>query len=462
MSNGFEETEIESPDDFDSDIPFEEENTLGNVWKNNPLVKMGIILAAFVAVVGSIILFGGSEEKAGFSHMGAGSEIKQTPGTEELTPVMRNALEENNQQMAEEAMRTNSSTIPVPIDPSRERLTVSKDEPPEDPLERWRLMQKERLQAQREMEQYGQIGTQECKEAQNVPAIEELAGLGAEQLQQILEAKKQFGLGYRMITKDKDFNEIMDGRRKQEVRLYSEAIKAATPEAVEPAATILIPAGEIEYAQLLTEANTDAPGPVLAQIVTGPLAGSRVLGEFEATDEYLVLSFNTIIKDGKSLSCNAFALDPDTTLPGIVSEIDRRYFRRIVLPAAAKFIEGMGSAIAESGSTTVSVINGGSQTQENDLDTRQELYKGVEEAASLAAEVLTDEGDSVKPLIRVTVGTPVGLLFLGPVMDNNEPVTLSRTRDERGRRAESPSSQAEQLINLQQQLMSLQQQMAVK
>ena len=52
---------------------------------------------------------------------------------------------------------------------------------------------------------------------------------------------------------------------------------------------ILIPAGTIEYAQLVLEANTDAPGPVLADIMSGPLAGSKLLGSFTSTDDYLIL-----------------------------------------------------------------------------------------------------------------------------------------------------------------------------
>src|SRR5690606_12018046 len=50
---------------------------------------------------------------------------------------------------------------------------------------------------------------------------------------------------------------------------------------------IIIPAGTIEYAQLVTEANTDAPGPVMAQIASGPLAGARLIGSFQSTDNYL-------------------------------------------------------------------------------------------------------------------------------------------------------------------------------
>lgn len=468
MSNEFdEETEFESPDDFDSDIPFEEENTIGDVWKNNPLVKMGIILAAFVAVVGSIILFGGGNDRPDVSVMRAGSELREAPGSEELSPAMRQALEENNAQTAEEAMRKGESTIPVPIDPPQKRLTMTDDEPPEDPLERWRLMQKERLQAQRQQELLGQPIVQECAEAQRAPVADELAGLMAQQMQQVLESKTKFGMQYRMVTKD--YAELMGLGKKGKNHFYADPEdprqgSSSSVDGVGMVDTVLIPAGEIEYAQLITEANTDAPGPVLAQVVTGPLAGSRILGEFSATDDFLVLTFHTIVKDGVALSCDAYALDPETTLPGVVTEIDRRYFSRIILPAAAKFIEGMGGAIADSGSTTVTVINGGSQTEENDLDTREEFYKGVEEAASLAAEVLEEDADDTEPMIRVAAGTPVGILFVDSVIDGVTKTSAVTTEDEETTTASvsTQSSQAQQMLNIQQQLMSLQQQMTTR
>ena len=48
-------------------------------------------------------------------------------------------------------------------------------------------------------------------------------------------------------------------------------------------------------------------------------------------------------------------LDPDTSLAATRTDVNHRYFRRIVLPAASAFIEGFAEAISESGRTTVTV-----------------------------------------------------------------------------------------------------------
>jgi intracellular multiplication protein IcmE len=185
---------------------------------------------------------------------------------------------------------------------------------------------------------------------------------------------------------------------------------------------IIVPAGTIAYAQLITQANTDSPGPVLAQIMSGPLSGDRILGSFKATDNYLVLSFDTVVIDGISHTIDAIALDPNTANPGIVSNIDHRYLERVVLPAAAAFIEGIGSAVADSGNTNVSVSGDTVVSNTQKLDSKQQLYKGIEKGASKIGDILDKNGSDTKPLITVDPGTAMGILFTSPVTkDNDDP-----------------------------------------
>jgi intracellular multiplication protein IcmE len=168
---------------------------------------------------------------------------------------------------------------------------------------------------------------------------------------------------------------------------------------------------------MITEANTDAPGPILAQIVSGPLKGGRMIGTFESTDHYLTLNFKTVVLDGIDFKAEGIAIDPNTTLPGVVTDIDRRYFTRILLPAAADFIEGFTEAIAESGTTTIT-ISGDTTTQttsNSDKSNDQEVATGVAKAGEEISEILGDIADDTKPLLRVRAGTPIGILFIKPV-----------------------------------------------
>jgi intracellular multiplication protein IcmE len=186
---------------------------------------------------------------------------------------------------------------------------------------------------------------------------------------------------------------------------------------IEQVENIILPAGTIEYGQLLIEANTDAPGPVLAQIVSGPLRGSRVLGSFTSTDEYLTLEFSQLVLDGISYQVQAVAIDPNTTLPGIITEIDRKYFTRVILPMAAEFVTGFTDAISESGSTSVFISDSSVTQSTEDKDSRQEVSSGISEAGDKLSEILEEEADRAQPMLRVAAGTPLGVLFVQPVTD---------------------------------------------
>jgi intracellular multiplication protein IcmE len=377
---------------------------------SGPVAKIGIIAAAVVAVLAIIILFGGEEKKIDASAVAPVDKVDAVPGTGELSPAMKEALINRNEQEAENAARTGTSAMPMQVETPDSRLSLPGDEgaQEEDPLERWRKIQEER--------QKRESGAQRPEPPPVNPhaeAINTLAKSMAKQMQAVLDAQEPVAAQVETIASS-DYLE--DQREKEKQKKEEEAAKAGTSTTVDPIILDIIqPAGTIEYAQLITEANSDAPGPVLAQIASGPLAGARILGQFEVKEEYLTLSFNTVVVDGISYGMNGVALDPATANPGIVTEIDRRYFSRVILPAAAAFVEGMGSAIAESGTTTVTVKGETVATEEEDLNTEQEIYKGVEEAAGKMSEIIDEEAGKIQPMLKIHAGTPISILFMEPV-----------------------------------------------
>ncbi len=378
---------------------------------SNPLVKVGIVVAAVATIIGGIVLFGGQdEEKRAASHIRAPKAVTSTPGMEAVSPEMQKALEQTNEETAEQASRTGGSAMPVPIAPPEEKLTVPDmgAGAEEDPLERWRKIQEERQK--REAMQARPTAPQNDPNAQ---IIDKLAKSMSQQMQTILDAQAIEGPEVEVVTP----TEWLEKKAKErEEKLEKAKAAAVTNQQVNSTVMdILQPAGTIEYALLITEANSDVPGPVLAQIMSGPLKGSRILGSFKTQEDYLVLTFNTVVIDGVSYGVDMIALDPSTTNPGLATEIDQRYFKRIILPAAAAFIEGMGQAIAESGSTSVSVSGDTVVQSEEELNTRQEIFKGVEESASKVSEIIDKDASKVKPLVKVHAGTAVGVLFLAPV-----------------------------------------------
>ena len=427
-------------DNFDDDFSdggfddFENESqSLGDIWRNNPLVKIGAILLGLAIIIGGIMLFGGDSERLQVSRVNPAREVNEAPGTNDISETYRQAIEEENTKRVEDAQRTGTSALPMPTTPSKGMIGMQEPEQvEEDPLERWRRMQEKRIQEQ-------QIAPQAAPAVQApveppvdtvTPAINALGGAMGDQMGNILGAQR--------ISPAKTTNvagmAYLDGIAAKEKAEIEAALAAANANSTYVDNTtyanrkVILPAGTIEYAQIVTAVSTDAPGPVLAEVVTGPLKGSRAIGTFSENYSHLTLNFNSFIVDGVNFPAQAVAIDPNTTLPGVVTNIDRRYFSRIVLPAAAEFIEGFASALADSGRTTVTVNNDGTTTQttdSNDLDTDEAVAAGIEEAGTQIADAVEDRANQIKPLLEIAPGTAVGILFVQPVYET--PQTTNQT-----------------------------------
>jgi intracellular multiplication protein IcmE len=393
-------------DDFEK-----KKGTLGELWRENAMVKVGVVIAAAVAIFATIILFGGKDMPIDPSYVSGGSDISAPPGTEETSPSYVAAIEEENEARTEQAIKESGSVLPTPIDPPVGRLTVTENEAPEeDPLQRWRKLQEERLQ--REMLRSQTVAPDADADAARGEAIQALAEAMATQMQSILEKRATVRpLQYRGMTGDDWLNELRSQQEEEEA-----AAGGGDDEAEENIEIVLYPAGRIAYAQILTEANSDVPGPVLAQIASGPLSGSRVLGSFSKQKELLTIKFQTVIVDGVSIDIDAVAVDPKTTLPALATDVDHHYLMRVALPMAAAFVEGLASAISESGLTTVTVEGDVVAEESEDTSTEQDVASGIEEAGQKLREILDETADEIEVTVRVEAGTPVGILFLEPVI----------------------------------------------
>ena len=391
--------------------------TLADLWRDNPLVKVGIVGGAAVVIFGTIMLLGGEEEVVNPSYVPAGSEITAPPGTEQATPAYVAAVEEENEARVETAVQEGGSALPTPIEPPVGRLSIpEQEEADDDPLKRWRQLQEERLQ--REMEQASATPTGPLvSDPGQTEAQQALADAMSQQMQSILESQSTFGGVQNLNVTSPEFLEKLSEQKQQE---SMESGAFFEDQDLEDIGEVLVPAGEIAYAQLLTEANSDSPGPILAQIVSGPLAGSRVLGSFQVQKELLTLNFDTVIVDGVSIPIQGVALDPNTTLPAMATDVDHRYLQRVALPMAAAFVEGLANAVSESGLTTVSIEGEVVAEETEDASNEQEVASGIEEAGQELRDILDDMADDIEVLVRVEAGTPMGILFLQPVVENTE------------------------------------------
>lgn len=421
--------ELDNNSGFDD---FSKKGTLGDLWRNNPMVKVGVILAAFIVIVAGVILFGGKNEKLPPSSAGGTSDVTEAPGSAEVSASYAQAIEEENTRRIEEALRQNSSVVPMPVEPAKGTLPLQVDEAAEeDPLDRWRRMQEERIQQQQIVNQEVEPPPAPEPVDTKTPAVNAMAQAMSIQMESVLANQPIKAPHFKTIS-SMAYLEALEEKKRQ-AREADMARQQALMGGVgnERIENIIIPAGTIEYAQLITEANTDAPGPIMAQIASGPLAGARLIGSFQSTEEYLTLQFNMVVIDGVAEGANAVAIDPNTTLPGVVTEIDRRYWKRIILPAAGAFVEGLANAISESGTTTIYIEGDTAVQSTSDRDNRQEVASGISEAGEELREILEDEADATRPMLRVAAGTPIGVLFVAPVIEGDDLVEQNQREQDR-------------------------------
>jgi len=422
-------------DEFDNDgfDDFNQKSSLKDTFNNNPLLKIFAVLAVVVLVVSAIFIFGSSDEKD-VSRVGVGLDEKEILGGE-VSDVYAGAIDDVNRQRREDAVRRGTSSIDMIVNPEEKELLTVDDELPAfedfDPLQTFRnavspqeptIVEPEPTLVAPENVFSPQAAPQIQQQAVAAPspeAIQALAQAMSSAAESILDNHKP-KIGRITQVTPIDFltsQTQIEGEAVAEPFDVSGTDSFAQQNTTNSVQTILIPSGTINYAQILIEANSDVPGPVLAQLMSGPLTGARLIGSFTTREKKLVLSFRSIVIDGINQPISAIAIDPNTTLPGVATDVDNRYWSRVVLPAAAKFLEGVGSAIAQDTETTVTV-SGDTVIQETEaLDFEQELGRGVEEGFEEIADFMEKEADGIQPLIRVMRGTPVGIFFTEPVLE---------------------------------------------
>ncbi len=420
-------------DDFDpppgDDAGFNEppqgklSGNLGNAWRSSPIFKiMLVIFAGGVLLFTAMSFLGGSDKPP--SQMGVGSNVTDAPGGE-LTPAFAQAVRTADQQRAEEAKQLGESALPTPMAAQRTGLDFNNNVPeaPADPMAEFRL-ETERLRAEQaaqqrnqQQQQQMQLQQQQAQQDQNA-----LAQSMAAQMQQLIRAWEPTDTKIQTVTANGNPSGILP---REEVLADGTNVAAGTTGADGKSALanvtqkVVVPAGTVSYAQLLTEANSDVPGPIMAQIMAGPFKGARAIGAFEVSNKQLILRFTNINYRGVDYPVNTLALDNDTTLGGLVTEYDGRYFSRVVIPAAAAFVEGFGTTYADRASETTVVGNSVIESKEK-ASTREAIGEGLGEAARTVSDIVNEEARSIKPLVRVAVGTPFGMFFLASVEQKSE------------------------------------------
>ena len=434
MTDHDNDFDLDNQDEFESDVPAQGPS-LKDAWDNNPLMKIGaIVLAVAIGVGGYLTFFGDAKEENNSKIVSTSTgEIKVTVGgSAETDAAYTEALQKENERVLKTAAQTGTSAIPTPltgIGADDISLPKAPEQAVEDPLQEWRRA----LDAQQIVKDDSMPNQTDLPPEAPLTAIQrptapapqakmdpEAAKRLADQMRVIIAAQAPGPA--RVLTATSLDSEYITMRKQME-KVSREGTSgsgsgAGGSEEEIAKADVIVPAGNIAYGQLLNELNSDIRGPVLVHVLSGPFEGGRALGQFTMQDEYLVLTFSAIVKDAVYYEIDGIALDEKTTLTGHQSDVDRHYFTRIILPAAAEFISGYASAVAETGTTTTTTAGGGVVQDDPEPDATEEVYKGVEEAADTVAEIL-DENSSRPITVKLHKGTTMGILFLKSVTTEN-------------------------------------------
>lgn len=443
MTNNENDIDIDAQEDFEKEP--QQKASLKETWDSNPLLKIAAVILGLALLGGGYFIFLGNEEEANISRVGGDTTgAKQTVGSEVNDPEYVKKLQEQNIKQGKQAQAAGTSFVPTPIAPSENQtlaLPATPAAPGGDPLAEWRA----KTEAKRvKMEQEQQPEEREVEQPEVVPMVTPIhpqptmkmdpnaARQLAEQMRTIITTQTP-AVPSRMSITTRPSAWLQKVRKDEEEARRNKGVVSATSSfagtnqiagerglntggTAAPAAAkkkTIVTAGTIAYAQLINDLNSDVKGPALAQILSGPFEGGRAIGSFQKQDEYLTLNFTNIIKDGVSYTVSAIALDEKTTLTGINSDVDHHYFARIVVPAAANFIKGYAQAASQPEQTQTALGSGISTTTAQPT-TREQLMKGVTEAANEATSIIKDSAPK-DITVKLWHGTTMGLLFTSPV-----------------------------------------------
>ncbi len=192
-----------------------------------------------------------------------------------------------------------------------------------------------------------------------------------------------------------------------------EGVPPGAAAVAEPTGNVL-KAGTIEIAVLDTGINSDEQSPILATIVQqGPLKNAKLLGQFSRVDKKLVLNFTTlsIPNLNKSISINAVAIDPDTAKTALASDVNNHYLLRYGTLIASSFLQGLGTAVSQSGSTVVFQPAGNTFITN---PTTSAAQKGLVALGNVGTQYAATLGQNFQkpPTVTLNAGSAVGILLM--------------------------------------------------
>jgi hypothetical protein len=183
---------------------------------------------------------------------------------------------------------------------------------------------------------------------------------------------------------------------------------------------VLIPAGDVHYAVLDMTAISAIPGPAVASLVSGPMAGGTLIGEVEFGDEgYVMLRFKELAFGEAVYQIDAMAFDPLSSKGALVGDVEHRFLERYGFRILGALAEGAGR-VAQAAGSVVTIGTSGTVTESREDPSNEDILKGgYGRAGELVGQDLAKAGE-VQPITTLPINTDLGIRFLKPVKDSNK------------------------------------------
>ncbi|MGK9450288.1 hypothetical protein ACSSZE_03345 [Acidithiobacillus caldus] len=185
-----------------------------------------------------------------------------------------------------------------------------------------------------------------------------------------------------------------------------------TASGIESKGPILAQPGHIAFGELLTAINSNEPGPVEAEIVSGRFKGASVLGSFKREKDRLVIQFDEMTWNHQSYAISAYAINAKTARTYVATSVNHHTLVRYGSLIAASLLGGVDNAL-DMANTNETLGNGYAVVTQQLTDGEIPLY-----AAGNVGNVFTpilEKQFYEPPTVREAQGAPIGLLFMKPV-----------------------------------------------
>ena len=381
--------------------------------KSKGLLSFRNIAIAAVVVIGGTIVYEvyKDPESYGFSRFARTPNIDDTPAGRQLETSQRyqDNLDRQNVAGAEEARRVGGSFIATADEPLRNiddkpaptEANAFRPLPPANPP---------RPEPQKTIVVQPRQPAAPTPSAPPTPdynRVNQLAQIMAGQQQALLGAWQPGASAVTVV----DEQELYSA---PEATASSDGTTSPSTSTFQGGTPPAIRAGDVVLASTIITNDSDTPGPVVVELQSGPLKGTRLIGGFEPNqaNTHLLIEFKTaVLPDGSQVPVSAYAVDPRQKSLAVRSDIDRRLFQRYAPRVAAAFVQGLGEVLSNPGSTIVGAANTVTVTSPA-ATFEQGVYGGLAEVGGSLADELASSAPK-GPLISLKSRQIIGVLFTG-------------------------------------------------